>query len=132
MTEDNPEPNLQDLTQRLRRAQAEAEKTTFHEDVRATRQGSAAGLAFRIGVELVSALAVAVGIGWLLDDWLGTRPWLLLVFILLGTAAGILNVYRVTRGYGHQAGYQPGGNDEDGPPGSGHGGSKDNSGGRRS
>jgi ATP synthase protein I len=132
MIDDNPEPNMQNLTQRLRRARGEAEKSTFRGGGRITPQGSAAGLAFRIGVELVSALAVAVGIGWLLDVWLGTRPWLLLVFILLGMAAGILNVYRVTRGYGYQAGYHPGGNNGDDAPASGHRGSKDNGGGPRS
>jgi ATP synthase protein I len=67
---------------------------------------NALGLAFRVGVELVSALAVGFGIGWLLDFWLETRPWLMLMFIILGGAAGILNVYRMARGFGYAAGYQ--------------------------
>lgn len=67
---------------------------------------SSLGLALRVGVELVSALAVGFGIGWLLDQWLETRPWLMLVFILLGGAAGILNVYRMARGFGYAAGYK--------------------------
>jgi ATP synthase protein I len=36
-----------------------------------------------------------VAIGWALDRWLGTRPILLAVFVLLGGAAGILNVWRI-------------------------------------
>lgn len=56
---------------------------------------SAAGVGFRAGVEVVSALIVGVGIGWLLDRWLGTFPWLFLVFFLIGGAAGVLNVYRL-------------------------------------
>lgn len=60
----------------------------------------------RIGVELVAALIVGVGIGYLLDRWLGTAPWLLLVFFLLGSAAGIMNVFRVTKGLGGAVGYQ--------------------------
>jgi ATP synthase protein I len=46
-------------------------------------------------VEVVSALVVGVGIGWALDRWLGTWPWLFLVFFVMGSAAGVLNVYRL-------------------------------------
>jgi len=53
------------------------------------------GIGVRVGVELVSALAVSVAIGWGLDWWLGTRPWLLGLFVLLGGAAGIANVWRL-------------------------------------
>jgi len=49
---------------------------------------------------LVAALIVGVGIGLLLDRWLGTTPWFLIVFFLLGAAAGILNVYRAASGMG--------------------------------
>jgi len=57
--------------------------------------GSALGIGLRVGIELVSALAVAVGIGWLLDRWLHTTPVFIGVFVLLGGAAGVMNVYRV-------------------------------------
>jgi len=57
--------------------------------------GSAWAIGFRVGVELVSALVVGLGIGWLLDRWLGTGPILLAVFVLLGGAAGVLNVWRI-------------------------------------
>lgn len=53
------------------------------------------GIGLRVGVELVSALAVAALIGWGLDRWLGTRPWLLALFIVLGGGAGIANVWRL-------------------------------------
>ncbi len=53
------------------------------------------GIGFRAGVEIVSALAVGVGLGLLLDRWLGTWPWLFLLFFVLGSAAGVLNVYRL-------------------------------------
>jgi ATP synthase protein I len=55
------------------------------------------GFAFRIGVELVVALVVGAGIGWLLDRWLGTGPFLFLLFFFLGAAAGILNVFRAAK-----------------------------------
>ncbi|GAC1347158.1 MAG: hypothetical protein NVSMB18_31310 [Acetobacteraceae bacterium] len=62
-----------------------------------TTAGSASpmGIGVRVGVELVSALAVAVAIGWGLDWWLGTKPWLLGLFVLLGGAAGVANVWRL-------------------------------------
>ena len=55
----------------------------------------AAGL--RIAVELVAAIAVGTGIGIVLDRWLGTSPLMLIVFFLIGTAAGFLNVYRTAQ-----------------------------------
>jgi len=53
------------------------------------------GIGVRVGVELVSALVVAVAIGFALDWWLGTKPWLLGLFVLLGGAAGVANVWRL-------------------------------------
>lgn len=57
--------------------------------------GGTWGIGLRAGVEVVSALAAGVLAGWLLDRWLGTGPWLLLLFFVLGGAAGVLNVYRL-------------------------------------
>ncbi len=57
--------------------------------------GSALGLGLRVGVELVSALAVAVAIGWALDHWLHTLPLFLVIFLVLGGAAGVANVWRL-------------------------------------
>lgn len=53
------------------------------------------GFGLRAGVEVVSALIVGVGLGLMLDRWLGTWPWLFLVMFLLGATAGVLNVYRL-------------------------------------
>ena len=53
------------------------------------------GIGFRAGVEVVSALIVGILIGYLLDRWLGTWPWLFLLLFVAGSAAGILNVYRL-------------------------------------
>lgn len=53
------------------------------------------GVGFRAGVEVVSALVVGIAIGILLDRWLGTWPWLFLLFFVFGSAAGVLNVYRL-------------------------------------
>jgi ATP synthase protein I len=48
----------------------------------------------RMAAELVAAVIVGGVIGWALDWVLGSRPWLFLVFFLLGFAAGVLNVMR--------------------------------------
>jgi ATP synthase protein I len=52
-------------------------------------------MAFRVAGEMVAAMVVALAIGWSLDRWLGTKPWLLLLFVVLGAAAGVLNVWRL-------------------------------------
>lgn len=51
-------------------------------------------LAFRIVGEFVSGVLVGAGLGWLIDHWLGTSPWGLIVLLLLGFVAGVLNVLR--------------------------------------
>jgi ATP synthase protein I len=56
---------------------------------------SAMGVGMRAGVELVSALVVAVAIGWALDRWLHTLPLFLIIFVMLGGVAGIFNVWRM-------------------------------------
>jgi ATP synthase protein I len=61
---------------------------------RQTTDTSAFARGFRLSTELVAGVLVGAGIGWLLDRWLGTTPWGLIVFLLLGFAAGVLNVMR--------------------------------------
>jgi len=50
--------------------------------------------AFKLGTELVAAVGVGTIIGFILDSWFGTKPWLILIFFFLGAAAGMLNVIR--------------------------------------
>ena len=52
------------------------------------------GEAFKLSTELVAAVAVGTIIGFILDGWFDTKPWLIIIFFFLGTAAGILNVIR--------------------------------------
>jgi len=60
-------------------------------------ESSQTGFAFRISIELVVGIAVGLGIGWAIDGWLGTRPLFMIVFMILGLTAGILNVVRITK-----------------------------------
>ena len=55
------------------------------------------GSAFKLGTELVSAVLVGTIIGFILDTWFGTKPWLIIVFFFLGSAAGILNVIKTAK-----------------------------------
>jgi ATP synthase protein I len=55
---------------------------------------SALARGFRLSAEFVAGILVGAGIGWLMDRWLGTSPWGMIVFLLLGFAAGVLNMMR--------------------------------------
>ena len=55
---------------------------------------SAIARGFRLSTELVAGVLVGAAIGWVLDRWLGISPWGMIVFLLLGFAAGVLNVMR--------------------------------------
>jgi ATP synthase protein I len=57
--------------------------------------GPAMSLGFRVMSEFVAATVVGALIGWRLDLWLGTAPFLLILFLGLGVAAGFWNVYRL-------------------------------------
>ncbi len=103
MAEREPPQALRDLDTRLKRLRPEDDERARADAAR--ERGRGLSLALRVGVELVAALIVGVGIGLLLDGWLGTAPWLLIVFFVLGAAAGMLNVYRAMSGMGSAAGY---------------------------
>ena len=57
-------------------------------------QNSSLGVAFKMSTELVSAVAVGTIIGFILDNWFGTKPWLILIFFFVGVVAGIMNVIK--------------------------------------
>ena len=52
------------------------------------------GKAFKISTELVAAVVVGSTMGFLLDNWFGTKPMLTICFFFMGVAAGILNVFK--------------------------------------
>lgn len=101
MTDESKKPNLDDLQSRLDAARArEAQETgRDREHGSGGRNNNGMGLGFRIAIELVVNIVVGTGIGYLLDWWLGTRPWLMVVFLFLGAGAGVMNVYRVAKGF---------------------------------
>ena len=52
------------------------------------------GKALKIGTELVAAVMVGTILGFILDNWFGTKPWLIIIFFFMGVVAGILNVIK--------------------------------------
>ena len=60
------------------------------------------GSAFKLGTELVAAVLVGTIIGFILDNWFDTKPWLIILFFFLGSIAGILNVIKVAKRMQHK------------------------------
>ena len=64
----------------------------------------------RAGTELIGAIVGAALIGYGLDQWLGTQPWLMIVMLILGVGAGFLNVWKPTQNTGSGTGPKKPGN----------------------
>ena len=81
----------EDFKTRLKIAKSKIKKQVQSDS---EKRGSFMGSAFKLGTELVAAVAVGTIIGFILDSWFDTKPWLIITFFFLGTAAGISNVIR--------------------------------------
>ena len=81
----------EDFKTRLKIAKSKIKKQIISEN---EKKGSFMGNAFKLGTELVAAVGVGTIIGFILDTWFGTKPWLIIIFFFLGAAAGMLNVIR--------------------------------------
>ena len=81
----------EDFKTRLKIAKSKIKKEVQDLD---EKKGSFMGNAFKLGTELVAAVAVGTIIGFILDSWFDTKPWLIIIFFFLGSAAGMLNVIR--------------------------------------
>ena len=79
------------------RLKIEKEKLNHKEDKNKANRGLFFGNAFRLGTELVAAVAVGTIIGFILDNWFDTKPLFILIFFFVGFAAGILNVVRTAK-----------------------------------
>ena len=64
------------------------------------------GVYLKSGVELVSAIIVALVIGIFLDNYFQSKPIFLIIFLILGFAAGIMNVYRSVKKLGFEVGFK--------------------------
>ena len=81
----------EDLKTRLKIAKSKIKKQVLFEN---EKKGSFMGSAFKLGTELVAAVAVGTIIGFILDTWFDTKPWLIVIFFFLGAIARMLNVIR--------------------------------------
>ncbi len=81
-----------DFKTRLKIAKEEILKKDSNES---NNRGLLMGSAFRLGTELVAAVVVGTIIGFILDNWFGTKPWFIITFFFIGVVAGTLNVIRV-------------------------------------
>ncbi len=83
--------DLENLKTRLKIAKSKLENQGSE---KSEKKGAFLGNAFKLGTELVAAVVVGTIIGFILDNWFGTKPVLIIVFFLFGAAAGIVNVFR--------------------------------------
>ena len=87
----NPNNKLQELKRKIDRYQ-------LNDNSRSNSlKNKGAGFGFKISTEIVAALVVGVGIGIIVDNYFNTQPFGLIIFFILGSLAGFLNVYRVMR-----------------------------------
>ena len=84
----------EDFKTRLKIAKSKIKKEVQDLD---EKKGSFMGNAFKLGTELVAAVAVGTIIGFILDSWFDTKTCLIITFFFLGAAAGILNVIRAAK-----------------------------------
>jgi ATP synthase protein I len=101
MSEDPPPDPLARLGEQIDRARAERLRQEMRGHGEAPR--GALGVGFRMAAELAASLCVGLALGWVFDRVLGTHPWGLIAFFFLGSAAGMLNVFRAAKGVVSQA-----------------------------
>jgi ATP synthase protein I len=106
MSDREPDGSLDDLAARIAKARRDREGPAESAPSTASNSGAGYAMAARIGAELIAGIAVGVLIGWALDGWLGTRPWLMVAFLFLGAGAGMMNAYRALMGLGLAVGYR--------------------------
>jgi ATP synthase protein I len=80
-----------------RLAAARERQAEQHRPRRGAMPMSGAAIGFRIAVEILAAIAVGVFAGYWIDQWLGTKPWMLILFCILGFGAALANVMRTAR-----------------------------------
>ena len=84
----------EDFKTRLKIAKSRIKKQSLYNN---EKKGSFMGSAFKLGTELVAAVAVGTIIGFILDTWFDTKPWLIIIFFFLGAAAGMMNIVKTAK-----------------------------------
>ncbi len=85
--------DIKEISARLEIAKQNIKKNISNNNNKGSNAASL-GKALKIGTELVASVAVGATLGFILDNWFGTKPLLTICFFFLGVAAGILNVFK--------------------------------------
>ena len=83
-----------DLKTRLKIAKAKIDKNPLNND---NNQPASLGMALKLSTEMIAAVLVGTIIGFILDSWFDSKPWLIIIFFFVGVAAGITNVVRTAK-----------------------------------
>ncbi len=83
--------NLKEISTRLEIAKKKIKKKQIKNN---GSNVASLGKALKISTELVAAVVVGTTLGFILDNWFDTRPWLTISFFIMGVVAGILNVIK--------------------------------------
>jgi ATP synthase protein I len=86
--------DYKDFKTRLKIEKSRLKKNSLDDN---EKRGSFMGTAFKLGTEFVAAVAVGTIIGFILDTWFDTKPWLILIFFFLGSAAGMLSIVKAAK-----------------------------------
>ena len=86
--------NQKDFKTRLKIAKSKIKSESYEDS---EKRGSFMGYAFKVGTDLIAAVIVGTIIGFILDTWFDTKPWLIIIFFFIGSAAGMLNVIRAAK-----------------------------------
>ncbi|HRJ11990.1 MAG TPA: AtpZ/AtpI family protein [Alphaproteobacteria bacterium] len=86
----NPDNDLDALEARIKAAEHQADEAN---SITSAPKTSGSADAMRLAMDLVISVAIGVGLGVLLDNYLGTKPWFMLIFMIFGVAAGFRNFY---------------------------------------
>ena len=86
--------DLEDFKTRLKIAKSKLDNNSTKKN---NKKSMVLGNAFKLGTELVAAVAVGTIIGFILDSWFDTKPILIILFFFLGAAAGIMNVIKAAK-----------------------------------
>ncbi|HET6161677.1 MAG TPA: AtpZ/AtpI family protein [Dongiaceae bacterium] len=95
MTEGDPR-DLDQFNAKLKAARDRAEGRGEGSN-KGSYNDSLAGVGYRMSIELVVGICVGLGLGWLIDKQMGTKPWFMLILMFLGLVAGIFNVVRLSK-----------------------------------
>jgi ATP synthase protein I len=95
MTEGDPR-NLDQLDAKLKAARDRIEGREQGSKL-SSYNDSLAGIGYRMSIELVVGICVGLGLGWLIDSQMGTKPWFMIGFMFLGLVAAIFNVVRLSK-----------------------------------